>query len=47
MKPPIRILIVDDHAMVRFALTEAGSEITTLWGGTLPADIATLWRLAA
>jgi DNA-binding NarL/FixJ family response regulator len=23
MKPPIRILIVDDHAMVRFALTEA------------------------
>ena len=23
MKPPIRILIVDDHAMVRFALSEA------------------------
>jgi DNA-binding NarL/FixJ family response regulator len=23
MKPPIRMLIVDDHAMVRFALTEA------------------------
>ena len=23
MKPPIRILIVDDHAMVRFALSQA------------------------
>ncbi len=33
--------------LIRFALTQAGTEITTLWGGTLPADIATLWRLAA
>lgn len=37
----------DQRRLIRFALTEAGSEITTLWGGTLPADIATLWRLAA
>ena len=33
--------------MIRYALLQAGTEITTLWGGTLPADIATLWRLAA
>ncbi len=33
--------------LIRFALTQAGTEITTLWGGTLPSDIATLWRLAA
>lgn len=33
--------------LIRFALTQAGTEITTLWGGTLPADIVTLWRLAA
>ena len=33
--------------LVRHALLQAGTEITTLWGGTLPADIATLWRLAA
>ncbi len=33
--------------LIRFALIEAGSEITTLWGGALPDDIATLWRLAA
>lgn len=33
--------------LIRHALTTAGAEITTLWGGTLPADIATLWRLAA
>ena len=32
---------------IRHALLQAGTEITTLWGGTLPADIATLWRLAA
>lgn len=37
----------DQRRLIRFALTGAGSEITTLWGGTLPADIATLWRLAA
>lgn len=33
--------------LIRFGLTGAATEITTLWGGTLPADIATLWRLAA
>lgn len=33
--------------LIRFALMQAGTEITTLWGGTLPADIVTLWRLAA
>jgi DNA-binding IclR family transcriptional regulator len=37
----------DQRRLIRFALTDAGQEITTLWGGTLPADIATLWRLAA
>ncbi len=37
----------DQRRLIRFALTQAGTEITTLWGGTLPADIATLWRLAA
>ena len=37
----------DQRRLIRFALTEAGSEITTLWGGSLPADIATLWQLAA
>jgi DNA-binding IclR family transcriptional regulator len=37
----------DQRHLIRFALTEAGSEITTLWGGSLPADIATLWQLAA
>lgn len=29
------------------ALTAAGTEIITLWGGTLPPEIATLWRTAA
>lgn len=33
--------------LIRFALTEAGGAITSIWGGSLPADIATLWRLAA
>jgi hypothetical protein len=33
--------------LIRFALIKAGTEITTIWGGSLPADIATLWRLAA
>ena len=33
--------------LMRFALIEAGTEITNLWGGSLPADIVTLWRLAA
>jgi DNA-binding IclR family transcriptional regulator len=37
----------DQRRLIRFALTDAGQQITTLWGGTLPADIATLWRLAA
>jgi len=37
----------DQRRLIRFALASAGSEITSLWGGTLPADIATLWRLAA
>lgn len=37
----------DQRRLIRFALIAAGQEITTLWGGTLPADIATLWRLAA
>jgi hypothetical protein len=31
----------DQRRLIRFALTEAGSEITTLWGGSLPADVAT------
>lgn len=33
--------------LIRYALTQAGTEITTIWGGSLPTDIATLWRLAA
>ena len=33
--------------LIRYALTQAGIEITTIWGGSLPPDIATLWRLAA
>jgi DNA-binding IclR family transcriptional regulator len=33
--------------LIRFALIKAGTEITSIWGGSLPADIATLWRLAA
>lgn len=33
--------------LIRYALLQAGTEITSIWGGTLPADIATLWRLAA
>jgi DNA-binding IclR family transcriptional regulator len=32
---------------IRHALLQAGTEITTLWGGSVPADIVTLWRLAA
>lgn len=35
------------RAVIRSALVAAGREITTIWGGTLPADIAALWRLAA
>lgn len=34
-------------ALIRRALVRAGSEITTLWGGSLPPGIATLWRDAA
>ena len=33
--------------LIRHALTHAGIEITTIWGGSLTSDIATLWRLAA
>ena len=33
--------------LIRYALIQAGTEITTIWGGSLPTDIATLWRLAA
>ncbi|MFZ1467977.1 MAG: IclR family transcriptional regulator, partial [Paracoccaceae bacterium] len=29
------------------AVTEAATRITTVWGGTLPPDLATLWRAAA
>jgi hypothetical protein len=29
------------------ALKIAGAEIITLWGGSLPPEIATLWRDAA
>lgn len=32
---------------IRTALASAGSEITSLWGGSLPPAIATLWRAAA
>lgn len=37
----------DQRRLIRYSLTAAATEITTLWGGTLPADISTLWRLAA
>lgn len=37
----------DQRRLIRFALTASGQDITTLWGGTLPAELATLWRLAA
>lgn len=33
--------------LIRQMLVQAGSEITTIWGGSLPLDIATLWRTAA
>jgi len=33
--------------LIRYALMQAGTEITAIWGGSLPSDIATLWRLAA
>ena len=33
--------------LIRAALRQAATEITTLWGGTLPAEIAALWRNAA
>ncbi len=33
--------------LIRYALIQAGTEITAIWGGSLPTDIATLWRLAA
>lgn len=33
--------------LIRYCLMQAGTEITTLWGGSLPSDIVTLWRLAA
>ena len=35
------------RAQIRAALARAGNEITTLWGGSLPPAIATLWRTAA
>lgn len=35
------------RAHIRTALARAGNEITTLWGGSLPPAIATLWRAAA
>jgi DNA-binding IclR family transcriptional regulator len=38
--PSLRSVILE-------ALKNAGTEITTLWGGTLPPEIATLWRDAA
>jgi DNA-binding IclR family transcriptional regulator len=35
------------RSIIRTALITAGRDITTLWGGALPPDIATLWHLAA
>lgn len=37
----------NQRELIRVALTEAATEITALWGGTMPADIASLWRFAA
>jgi DNA-binding IclR family transcriptional regulator len=33
--------------LIRQALQQAATEITTVWGGTLPAEIAAMWRDAA
>jgi DNA-binding IclR family transcriptional regulator len=33
--------------LIRAELARSGSEITTIWGGTLPPAIATLWRRVA
>lgn len=33
--------------LIRQALVQAGMEITAIWGGSLPAEIATLWHEAA
>lgn len=33
--------------LIRYALMQAGIEITAIWGGSLPSDIATLWHQAA
>jgi DNA-binding IclR family transcriptional regulator len=33
--------------LIRQALQQAATEITNVWGGTLPAEIAALWRDAA
>lgn len=33
--------------LIRQTLVQAGIEITAIWGGSLPTEIATLWREAA
>jgi DNA-binding IclR family transcriptional regulator len=33
--------------LIRQALQQAATEITTVWGGTLPVEIAAMWRDAA
>jgi DNA-binding IclR family transcriptional regulator len=35
------------RATIRAALVHAGVEITALWGGEVPSDLETCWRLAA
>lgn len=35
------------RSLIRAALIRTGTEITTVWGGVLPTDIAALWRPAA
>ena len=44
---PASRMTESQRRLIRHALIEAGTEITTIWGGSLPADIATIWRLAA
>ena len=40
MTPALRTLILTE-------VTKAAAQITTLWGGALPSDLATRWRQAA
>ncbi len=44
---PVSRMNEAQRRLIRFALIQAGTEITAIWGGSLPSDIATLWYTAA